>query len=169
MSELEIIDVYRHALQGYTIEQLQLKPSEHEWSLGQMYNHLINITVGTQLRAIEECASLGEQQPQASAKTEGGEEIFQLGGFPPVKLKGPNTPEFTPRNPETKEELVAALDQVREKVEAWSSRISDISPIPKVEHRRWGWLNAQEWFRLIGMHYRHHLMQKGELDQRLGL
>lgn len=32
-----------------------------------------------------------------------------------------------------------------------------------VLHPRFGGLNALEWFRLIEMHYRHHLLQKQHL------
>ncbi|MNY73733.1 hypothetical protein D3C86_2125930 [compost metagenome] len=36
-----------------------------------------------------------------------------------------------------------------------------------VPHPRFGPLNAQEWFLLIEMHYRHHLLQMDRLTQFL--
>jgi hypothetical protein len=48
-------------------------------------------------------------------------------------------------------------------------KVDDINPNYRVEHGGFGWLNAQEWFALVGMHFRHHLRQKYELEQKLRL
>jgi hypothetical protein len=48
-------------------------------------------------------------------------------------------------------------------------KVNDINPNYKDEHGGFGWLNAQEWFDLVGMHFRHHLRQKYDLDQKLSV
>ncbi|MEW5597133.1 DinB family protein, partial [Peribacillus frigoritolerans] len=45
--------------------------------------------------------------------------------------------------------------------------LSDIPASQKVQHRRMGYLNAEEYFQLIEMHFRHHLRQKERIDRVL--
>ncbi|MGE6489121.1 hypothetical protein [Paenisporosarcina sp. NPDC076898] len=46
----------------------------------------------------------------------------------------------------------------------WESKVNNINPNNKVEHGGFGWLKAREWYDLVGMHFRHHLRQKDELE-----
>ncbi len=50
----ELATYYMEELEKYSIEQFRIKPSAEEWSLGQMYNHLITSTY-MQLDAITKC------------------------------------------------------------------------------------------------------------------
>ncbi|WP_274654497.1 DinB family protein [Paenibacillus humicola] len=162
-----LIEAYKSDLEHYTLEQLQAGASEDNWSLGQLYHHLIGASLFMQLRNAEACASADREQPLG--KTEAGEAVFRLDAFPPVKIKVPASPQYTPKNPESREELAAGLDLVKVKMEEWAGKIADVNPNMKMEHPRLGWLNAQEWYRLVAMHFRHHLRQKEELELRLGL
>ncbi|MBW7475150.1 DinB family protein [Paenibacillus oenotherae] len=165
--ELDWLTPYREGLDKYTLEQLQDKPDAEQWSLGQLYNHLIHAALSMQVRSIEACAAAEEEQPLG--KTEAGEGIFQLGDIPPVKIKVPGSPEYTPHNPQSKEELEKGLAAVEENYRKWSGAIADINPNCKVEHFALGWMNAQEWYSFMPMHFRHHLRQKRELEERLGM
>jgi hypothetical protein len=49
----------------------------------------------------------------------------------------------------------------------WESKVDYINPNNKVKHGGFGWLNAKEWYNLVGMHFRHHLRQKEELESYL--
>jgi hypothetical protein len=51
----------------------------------------------------------------------------------------------------------------------WDEKVDTINPNFKVRHDGFGWLNSREWFDIIGMHFRHHLRQKNELEQKLGV
>lgn len=70
-------------------------------------------------------------------------------------------------NPESKDELKAGFEHVLKELNDWAARVQEVRPAYKVRHGWFGWLNALEWFELVGMHSRHHLRQKAELDQRL--
>jgi hypothetical protein len=54
-----------------------------------------------------------------------------------------------------------------QRLRQWESRVDAINPNYKVKHEGFGWLNAREWFDLVGMYFRHHLRQKGELEQKV--
>ncbi len=41
----ELATYYIEELERYSIEQFRTKPSSEEWSLGQMYSHLIASTI----------------------------------------------------------------------------------------------------------------------------
>ncbi|WP_198430832.1 DinB family protein, partial [Rhodococcus rhodochrous] len=49
----EITELYVRELDRYDMEQLTRKPSEDEWSLGQMYMHLIRAALFMQLRHVD--------------------------------------------------------------------------------------------------------------------
>lgn len=166
MSDLKVIEEYKSSLKAYSLEQIRHIPEPDVWSLGQMYNHVI-VVAHEYLDNVEACAAANEEQPHG--KTEAGERLFKLGGFPPVKIKLPDFLNQPPSNSESKEELTYGLDQVMQRMMEWEGKKDAVNPHYKVEHGGFGWLNAREWFDLIGMHFRHHLLQKIELEQKLGL
>lgn len=161
----QVVTYYIEELSKYSLDEFTRKPSEDEWSLGQMYNHLIKCTLDLHLKAIEQCAN--GNASEGGKKTEIGESIFKEGTFPPIKVKGPDTPDFTPPNPTGKEAVKEGLLQTNEKMREIERKLSDIPASQKGQHRAMGYLNAEEYFQLIEMHFRHHLRQKERIDQFL--
>jgi hypothetical protein len=164
MNELQLIETYKSDLQNYSVEQLRHIPEAGVWSLCQMYDHVI-LVAHEYLDQLESCASASEEQ--TLGKTEFGEKLFRNGGFPPIKLRLPDEMNAPPNNSETNEELMRRVDQVIERMKDWEGKVDTINPNYKIKHGGFGWLNAREWYDLIGMHFRHHLRQKSELEQRL--
>jgi hypothetical protein len=164
MTDLKVIETYKIDLQNYSLEQLRYITVEGVWSIGQMYDHLILVS-HEYLDNVETCA--GSKEEQKIGKTEFGEHLYKIGGFPPIKIKLPDELNTPPNNSESKEELVSRLDQVMQRLILWDSKVDAINPNYKVKHDGFGWLNAREWYDLVGMHFRHHLLQKFELEQKL--
>jgi hypothetical protein len=164
MNELQLIETYKSDLQNYSVEQLRHIPEAGVWSLCQMYDHVI-LVAHEYLDQLESCASASEEQ--TLGKTEFGEKLFRNGGFPPIKIRLPDEMNAPPNNSETNEELMRRVDQVIERMKDWEGKVDTINPNYKIKHGGFGWLNAREWYDLIGMHFRHHLRQKSELEQRL--
>jgi DinB superfamily len=173
----ETVSGYMRELDGLTLEQLLWKPAEDEWSLGQMYMHLIR-SAQLHLRNVALCLEPGGSPEVSQAgKTKWGEDLFKGESFPPERIQLPPSPQYTPPQPESKEQLVAGLqDTLRRMVEIEPIVASVFDPVAQrqsepgkeivrntVLHPRFGGLNALEWFRLIEMHYRHHLLQKQHL------
>jgi hypothetical protein len=164
MNELQLIETYKSDLQNYSVEQLRHIPEAGVWSLCQMYDHVI-LVAHEYLDQVEYCAAASEEQ--TLGKTEFGEKLFENGGFPPIKIRLPDEMNSPPNNSESNEELMRRVDQVIQRMKDWEEKVDTINPNYKIKHGGFGWLNAREWYNLIGMHFRHHLRQKSELEQRL--
>ncbi|MED0901566.1 DinB family protein [Bacillus nitratireducens] len=152
---------YLEELEKYSLEQLRTKPSAEEWSLGQMYNHLLSATY-MQLDAIEKCKT--ETPFVANNKTDMGEKVYILGAFPDIQIKVPEHPGYTPENPTNKEEIQERFLELITIVKNAEPTLTSIPNDCKVEHPGLGYLNAAEWFQLISMHFAHHLRQKSRLE-----
>lgn len=164
LSHFNVIETYKIYLQDYSLEQLRHITAEGVWSIGQMYDHLI-LVAHDYLNNVETCEATKEEQ--TLGKTEFGEHLYKIGGFPPIKIKLPDELNTTPNNSDSKEYLISRLDQVIERSSQWESKVDAINPNYKVKHEGFGWLNAKEWYDLVNMHFRHHLRQKCELERKL--
>lgn len=174
----ELIKQYIAELEELTMNDLLYKTDEVDWSLGQMYMHLIQASQNMHIFNIKQCLTGMEPAKTSSAttstsKTEQGQAIFDHGGFPPIRIAVPASPQYTPNQPESKEQLVTGLMQVVEEMKQLEHQINqaniDASEITeyKIAHPRFGYLDAREWFLLIEMHFRHHLLQLARLKQKL--
>ncbi|WP_057915939.1 DinB family protein [Peribacillus muralis] len=159
----EITDHYIVELNRYSPEQLKLKPSSEEWSIGQLYHHLIDSIHSTLLPAIENC--MNRDQETTEGKTADGEEIFNIGEFPPTRIKVPGRPQ--PINSNNREDIKKLMTQAIEKVKNLEPHLPSILSTYKSPHPRYGYLTATEWVQLSDMHFRHHLRQKKRLDEWL--
>ncbi len=164
---LELIKQWEKALSNYTSEELEKKPNEAQWSLGQVYQHLIQATNGYHLGQIKTCLNTNEN---ASKKKnfKGIMTYHILGKFPPIKIKVPPSETYTPKQPKSKEALREGLELARKNIEAIYPAIEANQNKGKTPHPGFAFLNAEEWFGLIPMHFKHHLRQKAELDKFLG-
>jgi len=158
--------VWLVALNEYTDEQFARKPSETQWSIGQVYYHLVMGTQNFHLRACKRCFEHRGEVTEGG-KTLPGKIVFLLGSFPSAKIRVPPSPEYTPKQPESRAEMREGLLKLIETMRALAPQIDQASPVQKWKHPALGMLNAIEWYRLIEMHFRHHLRQKARLDKFL--
>ncbi|KOR76043.1 DinB family protein [Paenibacillus solani] len=162
----ETVQVYLQEMYGFSMEELEYRQAEDEWSIGQMYQHLIQSALVMHLRNIEQCLNPnGEAGASTAGKTKEGTAIFEQGSFPPIRIQIPPSPQYTPEQPATKEQLIQGLDTVIQRMRQIEPMLGEASPIHTVSHPSFGGLNAEEWFLLIEMHYRHHLRQLHRLKQ----
>ncbi|MDT9721624.1 DinB family protein [Paenibacillus sp. ClWae2A] len=174
-STTEVLKSFETAVERYLAELKNLdqssllkKQSEEEWSIGQMYVHLIQSAFFMHLHNIEQCLSSGDSTLNSGEeKTELGRQVFELGQFPPVPVKVPASPQYTPQPPESMESLIDGLHEVVDRMRSTASVLHQASVNNKIHHPRLGALNAQEWFLLIEMHYRHHFLQLDRLKSNL--
>ncbi|OFW79710.1 MAG: hypothetical protein A2201_04025, partial [Alicyclobacillus sp. RIFOXYA1_FULL_53_8] len=153
-----------------SMEQLCRKPNDDEWSLGQMMAHLMNSARFMQLRNVEACRDASNPAVHVGGtKNDRGEAAFRAGSFPPIRIQVPPTPQYTPAQPKSKEEIRAGMEDVISRMRAVSSTLAEIPTENTVEHPGFGHLNAKEWFQLLEMHYRHHRHQLARLKEFLGV
>lgn len=160
MSDNKLLITFKSDLYNYSLEQLRYISEEGVWSIGQMYDHLI-LVAHEYLDNMETCATLSEEHPLG--KTQFGEQLYRNRGFPPIKIRLPDELNSPPNNSDSKENLITRMDQLIQRLNHCESKVDYINPNNKVEHGGFGWLNAREWYELVGMHFRHHLRQKDEL------
>lgn len=156
------------ALGSYTIAQFTRKPDEESWSIGQVYTHLLNQANYFQLGMLEQCV-VGEMEPTGEEMEERGKMIFSMGSFPPIQIKVPPSSAYTPPQPVSIEEVRASLSNLIIRMRITAPLIRQADPKRKARHPAFGMMNAEEWFTLIEMHFRHHLRQKERLDAWLGV
>lgn len=109
----ETVQVYLQELDGFSMEELQYRQAEDEWSIGQMYQHLIQSALVMHLRNMEQCLNPnGGAGASAARKTREGAAVFEQGSFPPIRIQVPPSPQYTPEQPATKEQLIQGLETV---------------------------------------------------------
>ncbi|ULO10157.1 DinB family protein [Paenibacillus sp. 19GGS1-52] len=166
----ETATYYMHELDQYNMEQLKQKPSDDEWSIGQMVQHLINSALYMHLPNMDRCLVPNQDSLVSLAgKTEAGAAIFAQESFPPIRIQVPPSPQYTPAQPESKEQLIQGLHTVIQRMKEIEPTLEQTSKQNTVSHPRFGGLCAKEWFLLVEMHYRHHLLQLNRLKQTLVL
>jgi hypothetical protein len=158
------VEEYLKDLEGLNMEQLLRKPAEDEWSLGQMYVHLIQSALYMGIRNMEACRLSSETPETAEPRTEIGNAVFTSGSFPPIAIKVPASKEYTPQQPESKEQLTEGMKMVIGKMRELEPLLDSIPASRTSPHPRFGALNAKEWFAMTEMHYRHHFLQKKRLE-----
>ena len=162
----ETVQVYLQELDGFSMEELKYRQAEDEWSIGQMYQHLIQSALSMHLRNIELCLNPIEDAAVFSAgKTEQGMAIFEQGSFPPIRIQVPPSPQYTPEQPATKEQLMQGLDTVIQRMRQTEPMLERHSCIPSPSEV-WR-IACTRVVLLIEMHYRHHLRQLHRLKQTL--
>lgn len=159
----EVQKVWSEALKMYSEAEITKKGTDDHWSIGQIYLHLINSSVQFHGKQIELCVTTKKESDKK--KNFKGFMVYTiLGKFPPVKIKVPSSSDYTPPTPVSKKEVELGLEEVLNKMKVWRDLLNDDLG-GKTPHPGFGYLNAQEWFRLIPMHWQHHLRQKADRDK----
>lgn len=161
------VERYLAELTKLNMDKIHRKLNEEDWSIGQMYVHLIQ-SAFMHLHNVEQCLAGNESTfNPTKEKTEQGKIVFKLEQFPAVRIKVPASPNYTPQPPESMEQLVEGLHSVVERMRNTESVLLQVPVSNKIIHPAFGALNAQEWFMLIEMHYRHHFLQLDRLKTSL--
>lgn len=159
----EVYNVWSEALKMYQEAEITKKGTDDHWSIGQIYLHLINSTLRFHGKQIELCVS--SKKDSSKRKNFKGFMVYTiLGKFPPVKIRVPASADYTPAVPMSKKEVESGLVEVMKMMLIWKDLlITDLGG--KTPHPGFEYLNAYEWFKLVPMHWRHHLRQKNDRDQ----
>ena len=168
MSIEKVGAIWLKELDKYSEEQFAIRPDEKSWSIGQVYVHLILGNDHFFMKNAELCLN-EEGERNTGGKNKWGKILFAINGFPPMNFKRPGGNEAEPRQPENIEyvrnKLIASLEKNKEV----AAKMNGYDPQLKVKHPAFGYLNADEWYRINGMHFKHHLRQKKKLDKFIGI
>ena len=162
-----VIDEYIRELDGYTFEQLLMKPSPGEWSVGQVYLHVWMSAKGFFFKKAEQCLTK-EGAEQGKSKNWKGTLVFLIGRMPTVRVKMPAKVAVEPKQPESKEQIISKLNEIKQLSSEYIKRIPDADPSYKTKHPIFDYLNTGEWISLCNMHFRHHQSQIQRIRQHFG-
>lgn len=154
------VDYWLSELNHYYFNELCDKPTPQDWSLGQVYMHLIS-NVYFYIEEIQICLSSNDHADEEASPE--GKKMFLDNSFPDVFIEGPPENADTPQ-PESKEHLVDLLKQAKQKLNEAASDISLNSFQGKTKHPGLHYFSAHEWLQFADMHFRHHLRQKKRID-----
>ena len=157
------IDSWIKELEHYSFDQLCMQPAPGSWSLGQVYMHLIDATTYF-ISEANTCLTTNEHATEdtlPAAKT-----IFAKNSLPDRIIEGPPSNALTPQ-PESKEQIMIGLLQLKEEIKHAGARISESTFKGKTKHVGLQYFNAREWLQFAEMHFRHHLRQKQRIDDFL--
>lgn len=140
-----------------------MNPVENVHSLEKITAHYLQELEAFSMEQLHKKPSEDEVNMPGAEKRENGQAILAQGSLPPIRIHVPASPEYTPAQPASKEQLVKGMQAVLERMHALAPTVDDIPAHHKVEHPGFGPLAAKEWFALVEMHYRHHLHQLNRL------
>lgn len=166
--------IWLDAIEDYSPERFKYKPSPRDWSIGQVYFHLLIATHQFFIPSIEK--ALAGKKTENGAKKLPGKLMLFFNSFPPIRIRLPEKiakdapKEFTTElhQPRTLGEVRIPIQELPKTYAKLRDRIArEYKPDRKILHPALGWLDAEEWFRLNEMHWRHHLRQKKRIDEAL--
>lgn len=162
-SFVETAKFYLKELDYYGKYQFQKHPLEGQWSIGQLYDHLIHGTHQFHLEQVKNC--LEEKNGQIGGKKNfKGKLVFKFNKFI-IKVKGLNGPEYKPSQPESPAKIKDDLYKFLKVMNKTAREIDEVKTLNyTTSHPTLGMLNALEWFQLIEIHFRHHLKYKKKID-----
>ncbi len=163
----EAIDHWINEYKRLDFDKITQKPSENEWSLGQVGIHLWMSAKGFFFKNAERCLNK-EGTESGKSKKLGAHLIFTFKTLPPVKYEMPRQVAVVPKQPESKEQLIAKLEEIKTLAAGYIKRIPDSDPALKIKHPFLGWLNTAEWISLCNIHFRHHMRQKERIQKHFG-
>ena len=159
--------IYFSKLEGYSEEQFAEKPNDESWSLGQVYVHTILANDHFFLKQAERCLNKEDTQ-RGKSKNNGGRVLFLINGFPNIKFKMPKSVEVPPRQPDNISSIREKLQRSLEQARIVEGGLGSFDKDEKVKHPAFGFMNAQEWYRMSEMHFRHHLRQLKRIEKLIG-
>lgn len=165
---IPILELYINDLDKYSEEEFQRKPAEMTWSLGQMYEHATNSALYFFMKRAQYCMEQRNGQI-GGEKNEYGEKQYKYNSFPPIKIKIPDALRGPEPIAKTRDEYRTILEKIKTESLPLSEKIATDPGEYKCLQPAFGWLTAQEWFQLMEQHFRHHLRQKKELEEWLGI
>ena len=143
--------------EGLSQGQVDWKPSERDWSVGEIIDHLTIAEIATgklTTKLTREAEATGGLAPFPS----------DLAGFPPLPPGPPGPAEAPPivwpSYGKSIGELITAMKATRERSRQSIERLGGIDPRPlKFKHFRFGDLDLAQWWMLQAEHDGIHLVQ----------
>ena len=155
-------------LEKYNDEPFVKRPDVDQWSMGELYNHLL-LAGNWQIAMVNKCIAKDGGRDGGS-KTFAGLWVFQFGSIlgkqKNVSIKKKYPPEIPKKVADVKDKLLKLIKDM-------NIMNSEVISLEKkqlkytVKHPRFGELNAHDWYRFSQIHFKHHRSQKKRIEEFL--
>ena len=159
------IDYWITELKRYDFDKLLIQPVPGQWSLGQLYQHLIDDTE-FYLQQIGICFS-GTQDQAEEAKAP-ARSMFQENAFPDIRITGAPDHATMPQ-PSGSDMLLEKLVAIRKQMNLFGDKFGGSAKFGKAKHPGLGYFSAAEWLQFAAIHFKHHVRQKNRIDEFLSV
>ena len=157
------IFLYQEALRAYSDAEFIRKPSESDWSVGQVCTHLMDTWFGFMTLKINKC--LESEEFANEQLGEYGKILLTTRAFPVLKVKGPPKSTYDPQPAASRNAAIETFERLRKAMQEFAVMLENSgNSIGKRRHPRLGYMNAWEWYELAGIHLNHHWKQKERID-----
>ncbi len=160
----ETLDIWMFELDSFSLDQLLAKPDDTSWSLGQVYQHLIEET-NWYNEQIE--ISLNDIENTNIPMTLKAQKLFKEGSFPDKRILGDPLISENVKQPISIDQLQSDLEKLKARTNYIWEKMKKAISYGKSEHPGMGYLNCYEWLQYAEMHLRHHLKQKSRVENFL--
>lgn len=158
------IDIWMEELAKFNLHDLLRKPDEKSWSLGQLYQHILEETKWY-FSQIE--VALIDKDSAHFETSDAAKILFERGAFEDRKFQGDPLISEKVKQPNNVAQLVRDFEQLKmEANEIWKI-MEGAKEFGKSQHPGIGYLNCFEWLNYAEMHMRHHLKQKAGIESFL--
>lgn len=152
-------------LDYYGKNQFRKRLEGKEFTVGELYDFLINSTVQFYVPQIDQCLNprTGNTEAKKNAK---GKFVFWYGRYPAIfkykEVSGYKS--IQPESPEKVKDMIFKFMKIMNKK---AQEIDQSEVQCRVLHPVYGYLSALEWYRLIEMNFKYYLTHKQDLDKVL--
>ena len=153
------------ALENYPFPQLSIKYDPKKWSIGQLFEHVIEST-DFFLDNVESC--LGHMQGADEVTSERALRVFAANELPDIEIVGPASNDLTPQ-PESIESMREGLTSIKLRAMTVREKLAGDPLSGKVKHPGLGYFDAAQWYQFADIHIRHHLRQLPRMEEKLSL
>jgi len=157
----ETLTSWISALQDYDFDTLVTKPDSENWSLGQVFVHLITET-NYYMEQIEYCLTHSENGSEQMSGN--GRLLFANNEFPDERIKNDSPSAQNVQQPTDKSDLLSQMLRLKTQLNLQWEKIIDTRPVGKTKHPGLGYFSAQEWFQFAELHLRHHFRQRKRIE-----
>lgn len=157
----ETIEIWINELDSFTIDQILVKPDSKSWSLGQLYQHIIDETTWyhEQLEI-----SLVDKENVNKKTSKEANTLLERGSFENKRFQGDPFISENVKQPTSITRLISDLEKLKRDSAKIVDKMQNITYYGKSEHPGIGFLNGFEWLQYSEMHMRHHLKQKRRIE-----
>jgi len=155
------IDLWIAELGHYSLAQLHARSIDSDWSLGQVYMHLLSETEWY-VEQMEIC--LTSDSGASGQMVDKAKVMFVNNEFAGERIKGDPLAAKNIPQPVSIVSLRTELGVLRSKLTRLTLEIAKSDAVGKTRHPGLGYFSALEWLQFSDMHMRHHLRQKQRID-----